>query len=400
VKARETAIIGVALTVPGKAIVGSRPSPARERTGYLPTLDGWRAVAILAVVGYHESLSVLRPLGAGWLYEHGKNGVDLFFAISGFLICSRLLEEERTFGAISLRNFYIRRALRILPPALLYLAVIGILIFTGVLHIGLREWLSCVFFFRNYTSLLGKMGPDLYFTGHFWSLAVEEHFYLILPALLVLTRKGWRLPTLLGLVLILEFYRMQVLGERDWQEVSFHSGICLDELLIPAVFAVLVQSSDIRQRMAKWLRFWPVLVIAVVYLVSDWEGRFWRTTLVSVLMPLILLGSVWNAHGYLAMCLEWAPIRYLGRISYGLYLWQELFITGHRYVGYPLGILERTPLRFAATLAVAMASYHLLERPLIKLGHKLAPPATPGREDVPCEDPNIKTTAQSAAPQI
>jgi peptidoglycan/LPS O-acetylase OafA/YrhL len=386
--------------MPVKAKIGLQPLRPGEDAGYLPTLDGWRAIAILAVILHHEGLHSFGPVGTGWLYEHGKNGVDLFFAISGLLICWRLLEEERVFGRISLRGFYVRRAFRILPAAFAYLCVIGILILAGVLHIGLREWLSCVFFFRNYTTFLGQMGPDLYFTGHFWSLAVEEHFYLILPVLLVLTRKRWRLPVLLGLVLIVEVHRMHVLATRDWEEVFFHTGIRLNQLLIPAVFAIFVQSSRVRQTMARWLRIWPLLLIVVVYLFSFNDYRFWPSTLSSMLMPLILLGTVFNPRGILSICLEWAPLRYIGRISYGLYLWQELFFTGHRYVGYPLGILQRTPLRLVATFAIAMASYHLLERPLIKLGHKLAPPATPGRDDVANDVQGSDPSVQMPVPQV
>jgi peptidoglycan/LPS O-acetylase OafA/YrhL len=388
------------LKLPGKVKVETAPLQARERTGYLPTLDGWRAVAILAVIFHHEYLHSIGPVSTGWLYQYGGSGVDLFFAISGLLICWRLLEEEHAFGRISLRNFYLRRAFRILPPALAYLGVIGVLILAGVLHIGLREWLSCIFFFRNYTSLLGHMGPDLWFTGHFWSLAVEEHFYLILPALLVLTRKGWRLPVLLVLVLIVEVHRMHVLGTRDWEEVYFHTGVRLNQLLIPAVFAVLVQSHKVRVQMGKWLRVWPLLLIAVICLLTYWVGHYWQSTLASLLMPMILLGSILNPATYLGIALEWAPLKYLGRISYSLYLWQELFFTGHLYVGFPLGILQRTPLRFVAAFAIAMASYHLLERPLIKLGHKLAPPATPGHIDVSNEDPNIEISAERAEPQL
>jgi peptidoglycan/LPS O-acetylase OafA/YrhL len=330
----------------------------------------------------------------------GWSGVDLFFAISGMLICSRLLEEERVFGRISLRNFYIRRAFRILPPALAYLGAIAILVFTGVLHIGLRELLGTAFFLRNYTSLLGQIGPDSYYSGHFWSLAVEEHFYLILPAVLVLTRKRWRVPVLLGLSLIVAVHRFHVLEFRPWQEVLFHTGIRLDGLLIPAIFAVLAQPGEARETMRKWLRFWPLPLIAAMILYTKWQGSFWQMTLVALLLPMTVLGAVLNPKGYLALALEWAPLRYLGRISYSVYIWQQLFFVSHLNIGYPLGILESTPLRYAATLGIAIASYHLLERPLIKLGHRLAPPATPGRGDLPNDLPNTEISADRTPPEL
>jgi peptidoglycan/LPS O-acetylase OafA/YrhL len=383
--------------MPGNASVSTKNLNAKERAGYLPTLDGWRAIAIIAIIFHHEFRYSWGPIGTGWLNEHGRNGVDLFFAISGLLICWRLLEEESAFGHISLPKFYLRRAFRILPAALGYLGVIALLVFTGVLHIGLREWLGAVFFFRNYTSLLGPMHPDSWFIGHFWSLAVEEHFYLILPAVLFFTKNRWRIPVLLAVVLVVEFHRIQEFQARDLREVSFHTGIRLNQLLIPAILAVLAQSSRIRDLMKNWLRFWPVILIVVLTLITIWDGQYWQSTLISLLMPMILLGTVLNPLGLLAKSLEWAPLRYVGRLSYSLYLWQQLFFTGHFYVGFPLGILQSTPLRFVATLAIAMASYHFLERPMVKLGHRLAPPATPGRDDVSedvqdSESPEDRTT--------
>lgn len=367
-----------------------------DKAGYLPTLDGWRAVAILAVICTHDSLHSIGPFSTRWLYLHGGSGVDLFFAISGLLICSRLLEEERVLGFISLRNFYIRRAFRILPPVLAYLGTIAVLIQTGVLHIGWREWFGTAFFLRNYSSLMGAPGPDSWFTGHFWSLAVEEHFYFILPAVLVLTRKRWRVQVLLGICLVVFVHRFSVLQARPWGEVIFHTGTRLDGLLIPALFAVLALKAEFRETMQKCLKFWPLLLIPVIILCANWEGSFGRITLLALLMPMAVLGSVLNPGGYLALALEWAPVRYIGRISYSLYIWQQLFFPVHFDIGYPLGILENTPLRYVATLAIAIASYHFLERPLIRLGHRLAPPATPGRCDLPNEMGNSMRTQPPA----
>ena len=119
------------------------------KTGYLPTLDGWRAIAIVAVLLDHTvEYSGLRHYPRLVSFTHtGPNGVSLFFAISGFLICSRLLEEKRAFGQISLRGFYIRRACRILPPAMFYLLVIGALSLCGLIIVSPGGWWSSALFF-------------------------------------------------------------------------------------------------------------------------------------------------------------------------------------------------------------------------------------------------------------
>src|ERR1700722_2970278 len=103
--------------------MGFAPSMRSTRPwgGYLPTLDGWRTIAIGAVLFDHGTASLFRRSAWYSFLRTGPNGVSLFFAISGFLICSRLLEEEQLFGRISLKGFYLRRACRILPPPLFYL---------------------------------------------------------------------------------------------------------------------------------------------------------------------------------------------------------------------------------------------------------------------------------------
>src|SRR5271166_3415100 len=122
----------------------SLSTPVRH---YIPTLDGWRAIAILLVMLHHDIVHRLGPFNTTWGYEHGLVGVDVFFAISGILICTLLLEEEKQTGGIDLRSFYIRRAFRILPPAFLYLFGLGLLwLFHLTTHLTGREMIESVFF--------------------------------------------------------------------------------------------------------------------------------------------------------------------------------------------------------------------------------------------------------------
>lgn len=124
---------------------------------YIPTLDGWRAVAILLVIFHHDSLhtfACLHKLGhiiTFGVFTYGYVGVDVFFAISGILICTLLLNEEQKSQRIDLKAFYVRRVFRIIPPALFYLTVLAIL--AGCRFIPLRpiDWWGAILFFRNYT---------------------------------------------------------------------------------------------------------------------------------------------------------------------------------------------------------------------------------------------------------
>ena len=360
------------------------PKDAEKKSAYLPTLDGWRAIAVLSVIFHHDALHVLGPFSTAWFYKYGYTGVDVFFAISGILICSRLLDEEAIFGRIHLKSFYIRRAFRILPPALFYLCTVALLSRLFPVPVTSRELVGSFFFARNYPTLIASpYGFAGWYTAHFWSLAVEEHFYFLLPALLFFTPRKYRVGALGFLAFLITVHRVLALHSRPWRLIQFHTDIRLDSLLVPAIFAVIASSPQGRQFFKRALRFWPVFFILTLCVLPFGEGTAWKATFIIWAMPCIVLGSVLNAKNIFGALLEVRVLRYIGRISYSLYLWQQLFFTDHFSVsGHPLGIVQSWPLRLLLTFACAIASYHLLERPLARLGHKLAPSATRGRDDL------------------
>lgn len=360
------------------------------KTGYLPTLDGWRAIAILAVlvdhaVGYSPLLHKMRPVFN--LTRIGPNGVSLFFAISGFLICSRLLEEQNVFGRISLRGFYVRRACRILPPAMFYLIVIAVLALTGVLLVTPAEWLSSVFFFRNYLPPSWMHDNWGGYTVHYWSLAVEEHFYLLWPAGLVLLGKARARWVAIGV-------GMAVAG---WRVVDFHyhwfdrlipgllfgtrTDVRLDALLMGCVAALLLESDSARAAFARWFKPWAWWSCVALYVVTQLLQRVRTYSFIeSVLLPLIVVGTVYGSQTWLNRLLESKPSKWIGRLSYSLYLWQQLFSVPS--IGYKISRLQTLPLSLPLIFLMAWVSYRFVERPFIRLGHRLAPPTTEGREDL------------------
>jgi peptidoglycan/LPS O-acetylase OafA/YrhL len=367
-----------------------------ERTrAYLPTLDGWRAIAILSVIFYHDALHT-HIINTRWLHEYGDLGVDVFFAISGLLICSRLLDEERIHGKIDVRGFYVRRGFRILPPVFLYLGVISILAAFSVTPITKAELPSelagCLLFFRNIhltKYFLGANAPGGWYTGHFWSLSLEEQFYLLLPAFLVLMARRFRVHTLGVLAVAVALHRALAMAAcpGGWA-IKLHPDVRIDALLVPAMIAILASSPQNRLAFQRYLRFWPLGVIVFLCLVPFGHGTAWGLTVFIWLLPTIVLGSVLNPANVFGRLLEWSVLRYVGRISYSLYLWQQLFFTDHFFWQntYPLGWLQSWPLRLVLTFGLAAASYHLLERPLIRLGYKLAPSATAGRNNADAAD--------------
>ncbi|RXH57847.1 acyltransferase family protein [Granulicella sibirica] len=354
----------------------SRRTP--HSSGYLPTLDGWRALSILAVILFHDSLHTFGPLSTRWFYEYGSYGVDVFFAISGFLICSRLLDEERVTGSIDLRRFYARRALRILPPAVAYLLVLAVLSRKLDLRVGSGEWLESLLFARNYGHLfVHRVG---WYTGQFWSLALEEQFYFIFPAILVFAALRNRIQVLTALILGVFIHRALILRSHTWNHVRFHTDVRVDAILVAALFAVLAADPLQRMVISRWLRFWPLLVVAVVCIIPLGQGKNWQITLLTLLTPCVVLGSTLNSEGVFGRFLEWAPLRYLGRISYSLYLWQQLFFTHHFEPDCPTsrGSFGRRILLMAIC---AIGSYYLIEKPFARFSRRLVPSATPDREE-------------------
>jgi len=349
------------------------PGAGPTQKFYLPTLDGWRAIAILAVLFHHAALLTLGPVSDRWLFQSGYEGVDVFFAISGLLICWRLLEEEAVRGRISLRAFYIRRAFRILPPALVYLLVIALLAAIGLIAASPKELLASLFFFRNYLVQLGHFAVTPWFTGHFWSLSVEEHFYLLLPGLLVLTPRKLRAPLLFILTAAVILHRQSALHNPNFDQMRYQTDLRLHELLLPAMLAVLVQIPSIRTCFRRALVVWPLLCALALWIILADPRPILRPA-PHILFALMVLGSILNPTNLFGRLLESPPLRWIGRISYSLYLWQQLFFTGHFLNQYPLGAFNRFPLQILATFMCAILSYRYIERPMIALGHRLAHP--------------------------
>jgi peptidoglycan/LPS O-acetylase OafA/YrhL len=373
-------------TLSGRAVTSA------PKTGYLPTLDGWRAIAILAVLLDHAvEYSRLRHYPKLVSFTHtGPNGVSLFFAISGFLICSRLLEEYRAFGRISLRGFYIRRGCRILPPALFYLIVIGVLSVCGLIVVSPGELWSSALFFRNY--LPGDWISRGWggYTVHYWSLAVEEHFYLLWPAALVLlgkTRARW---FALALAMAVAMWRTWDLHQHWFDRLipgllfGCRTDVRLDALLLGCVAALILDDDSVRAAFSQHFKPWMWWLCVGSYVASQliYLSQHSRSYSLfeSALLPLVVVGTVYGPKTFITTLLESRGLKWIGRLSYSLYLWQQLFSVPS--AGSPLSILQRPPLSTAIIFLCAWLSYRFIERPFIRWGHHLAPPLTEGRDDL------------------
>lgn len=347
------------------------PAVPRKRSDYMPSLDGWRTVAILWVIEAHNQPGRWGRFSNEWIQTHGDHGVQLFFALSGLLICTRLLNEERRLGGISLRSFYIRRLFRIQPAALTYLAVISVLMLVGYMPHVWRAVASAALMVRNF---LPRYDPN-WETAHFWSLAVEEHFYLLLPGFLVVCRRR-RVAWMCVVLVALEIWRQVVFAVPKLQGFTFllylRTDLVIDGILLGSLFALALARPAVLKLAQTRLRPWMALLYtAAVFILQELhKGRYDHALLITV-YPILLTSTVLHPQSWTTRFLELPFMRFIGRLSYSLYLWQELFFFPFQKP-VPGSLRSHTLLCWAATFACALASYYLIETPLIRRGHRLA----------------------------
>jgi peptidoglycan/LPS O-acetylase OafA/YrhL len=329
----------------------------------------------------HDRIHSFAGFSNAWFHRNGGMGVDVFFALSGLLICTRLLAEERSTQSISLRKFYIRRLFRIQPAALLYLSSIALLMLTGVLDHAFDGILYSLLLVRNYLPL--EFRPTDWYTGHFWSLSVEEHFYLILPGALLLFKKH-RLKCLLGLTVFLKVWEGVVHRYKALQfgwTWRFHTDVALIGILLAVQMAVLLTRPGVSDWTRKWLNPYVILFLAMTFC---YGASVSHNPLIDLtkkcLFPLLIVSTMQHPETIIGRILELPPVRFLGRVSYGVYLWQSLFFVNSYPVPTPhsvvLATIQTSWLRYPATAAVVLVSYYLVEKPLIRVGHRLAKSST------------------------
>jgi peptidoglycan/LPS O-acetylase OafA/YrhL len=340
---------------------------------YLPTLDGWRSVAVFAVMVSHAKRTLI-SLGLGdertlSVASWGRLGVDLFFAISGFLITYQLLIEFKANGTVSLKAFYTRRVFRILPLYYAYLIIIAVLSVIAGLPVSRQELLACILFFRNYA-----LPPEGGYTNHFWSLAVEEHFYFLWPMLLVLLKPRRALLAIPPLALAIHCWRSM---DARWHLFSrafdYDTGLIwrtdtrMDALLW-GCFAALVYLKVSRMKLPGWIP-WLLLGLLPVTIVYHAPAL---PLILALVFPALIVSTVLCSTGLLGRFLELQPLRWVGRLSYSLYVWQTLFLQASMSADPPwLARLKGWPVNLCLIVLCSVVTHYLLERPLVRLGRKI-----------------------------
>jgi peptidoglycan/LPS O-acetylase OafA/YrhL len=332
----------------GPGELGFTPMPSLNSR--IPALDGWRGIAITLVLVDHLQQAFLGHYFSKWSLT-GQHGVTFFFVLSGYLITARLLD-----GKTSLSQFYIRRAFRLMPVVWIYIgAVLAFEIVSGVQLSNRGEAISCLFFYRNYF-----LHASVVF-GHFWTLSIEEQFYLVWPTVLLLLglHLGRRIATV-GII-ISALLRMRFANYYMSGYHAFQTEVRADALLCGCLLALLMQDEHIRSWIERKGMY--VAVLAGTF-ISYCMLRFpWPTLPESLSIAVLIAVSVMQPECELARALSWRPLTWLGLVSYSLYVWQDLILLNTS------GWATKSALIFVVAL-MSITSYYLIERPMTRIGRR------------------------------
>ena len=382
--------------------------PVQQRAGYYVALDGLRAVAVLMVFCQHYGAA------KAWIFGWGWTGVDVFFVLSGFLITGILYDSQSR--AHRYRDFYVRRTLRIFP---LYYAVwLGVLVLAPVAHWQWSwRWALWPAYVGNYARFLflGVPGDPYRFDtlvfgaavarwfgspmhlwiGHFWSLCVEEQFYLVWPFVVYTVRRRVVLMRICMAVIVamplLRWLLTLVVRPEVLRLELFYRSLPtrLDALLIGGLVALLLRGPE-QERLRRWRRglvvTTSVLFVAAYWVAvpgmglpfygsaTNWVGIF-GFTLIDLFAAGVILECI-HPGSALGRVLSWRPLRGLGVISYGFYVYHDLL---HDFFGWaaarmvPDAVYPATVVfALVGTGMMATVSYWLLERPMLRLKDRFA----------------------------
>lgn len=355
------------------------PKPLKGNGRYMAGLDGLRAVAVLSVIAYHLNL--------GWA-PGGLLGVGVFFVLSGYLITDLLMAEWSREGQIDLKDFWLRRARRLLPAMFLMLAVVGawvMFVDRSMLPALRKDMLAAVLYVSNWwfifheVSYFESFGPPSPL-GHLWSLAVEEQFYLLWPLVVAVglrfvSRRGTLVTITLGFA-ALSAAAMFWLYEPgiDPSRVYYGTDTRAFALLIGAALAMIWPSRKLTNNISRGARLTLDLIgglgLAFV-LLSIWKSNQYEDflyqggmVLVSIATAFILVALAHPA-SLLGKLMSVKPLRWLGVRSYGIYLWHYPVIVMTSPVSnadgpnYALALVQ-----FIASLVLAAISWRLMEEPI------------------------------------
>jgi peptidoglycan/LPS O-acetylase OafA/YrhL len=336
------------------------------RRGRIPALDGLRAVSITLVLVAHAIGTGVLPMSARGSGVAADIGVRSFFVLSGFLITTLLLRELEQRGTISLWGFYVRRAFRIFPAFYAFLFVIGALALIGPLELLEYDLLAAASYTTNFHT------ERSWWTGHLWSLAVEEQFYVIWPlvlGMLGLFRAWWFAAVA---VIAAPLLRVGV-----WYLWPTHRGLV--DQAFPFVFDALATGCLLAFAVPRIARspacarffdsrwFWVVALVALAPLaIRNPLLRYGAAmTMANFAIAAVIVRCAARPHSRVSCMLERPSIVWVGTLSYSLYLWQQLFLNRHSDAW-----VCQFPINIGLAVLAATGCHYLIERPMLRFADR------------------------------
>jgi len=346
----------------------TRAISEQDKPSRIPSLDGCRAVSICLVLIAHLCYTpvfqaAFNPL-AHMVYLCGPFGVKVFFVISGFLITTLLLQEERKNGRISVKDFYVRRAFRIWPVAYAFILVVALLVQVGLMTLPPHNLVYASTFTMNHAMV------QSWFTGHLWSLAVEEQFYLLWPLIFLFTSRRGRLLSCFLVMLLAPLSRILTYIYQPEIHLAMQESLLFmgDAIAIGCLLALLskeLEDSKVMRRIIGMRLFVIVpLLSAVMYILLKPFPRFYLAVGQSIALICIAI-TIWrviHVRDAAFRLLNSKPLVTIGVLSYSLYIWQQLFLNPTSDL-----FFNRLPFNFLLVFAAATVSYYCIEKPFLKL---------------------------------
>ncbi len=340
--------------------------PVLDRS-YLPSLDGFRGFSILIVLIAHLDYTYKNKV-VFFLFEGGNLGVAFFFVISGFLITTLLLKERLNTGRISLRRFYIRRFLRIFPVAYLFLFTLLLLNYFFHLYIPGLAFIGAALYLTNFSFI-----PFIWYTAHFWSLAVEEQYYLLFPSLLKINLRFFCIfiPVLIVLLNCIRWMALQLPDSLVLKYINeFFSNI--DAVLVGSLLSILAFKDMIPWERIKRYKTWINLgFIIPIILLHKTANHFhpWviNHTLTAIMIGIMILSNIQPGTDVFYRILNSKILVRIGLLSYSIYIWQSIFTVPSELPAFRNLPWRAFPVNMICLVIVSCCSYYFYEMKFLKL---------------------------------
>jgi peptidoglycan/LPS O-acetylase OafA/YrhL len=341
-----------------------------KATKHFNGLDGIRCISIVTVMYFHFS-------GADG--RLGKLGVDLFFILSGFLITTLLLREREVNKRINLKNFWIRRALRIFPIYYGFIfAQIIIFKFVPIEQALVDEFYNNLPAFLTFTNnwfvhLSSETKVAFY---HAWSLAAEEQFYLFWPPLLAFTLSNKKLIAIPSCLILFDIFITELIRGNNLDFGT--NGNSIITSLQPAICLGVIAAILLHYRNS-FLILYPVLIlpklpsiaalVGITIIIIDVNHLF-----IHLVVTLFLVSVIFNKDNLIGSMLSLKPVVFIGSISYGMYIFHMAVFNAVKILilpKVPESNFEVISVAFVVTIIIASASYYMYEKPILSLKHRL-----------------------------